>query len=130
MKVKCAKIISPTTKKDLGEHSPWLKRGKEYIVLALNWSSKFGMQIFIQTEQYNEPRFIFLDGFEIISQKIPVSWSTKTQEFGNQYIMTMQPQSWLSFNNFFDELDDENPEAVALFNKEAELIYKEEAESI
>lgn len=126
MKVKCAKIISPTTKKDLGEQSPWLKRGKEYIVLAMNWSSKFGMQIFIQTEQYNEPRFIFLEGFEVISQKMPASWITTTQEFGDQLIVTMQPKSWLSFNNFFDELDEEKPEAVALFNKEVEQMYREE----
>ncbi len=81
MRVKCCRIISHTTKEDLGEQSPWLKKGKEYLVLAMAWSSKFGMQIYIQTEQYNEPRFIDLDGFEIVSQKIPSTWITTTQKF-------------------------------------------------
>jgi hypothetical protein len=125
VRVKCNKIISHTTKEDLGEQSPWLKKGKEYLVLAMAWSSKFGMQIYIQTEEYNEPRFIDLDGFEIVSQKIPSSWITTTQQFGDQTLVFMFPKSWTS-DSFFEEIDDEKSEAVKLFNKEVEQMYREE----
>lgn len=126
MRVKCNRIISPTTKKDLGEESPWLKKGNEYIVLAMNWSSKFGMQIFIQSEHYNEPFFVDLEGFEILSQKLPASWITTTQQFGDQFLIHILPASWSAYKNFFEDLEDERPEAVALFNKEAALIYEED----
>ena len=126
MRIKCNKIISPTTKEDLGDISPWLKRGHEYTVLAMNWSSKFGMKVFIQSEHYNEPCFVDLEGFEILSQKIPSSWITTTREFGDQLLVTMLPKSWTAYTNFFEELEDEKKEAVALFNEAVELIYREE----
>jgi len=126
MRIKCNRIISSATKEDLGGVSPWLKRGNEYTVLAIDWSSKFGMQVFIQTEHYNEPHFVDLEGFEITSQKIPSSWITTTKQFGDQLLVTMLPKSWSTHDGFFEELDDERPEIVALFNKEAELIYHEE----
>lgn len=125
MRVKCNRIISHITKKDLIDQSPWLKRGKEYLVLAMAWSSKYGMQIYIQTEQYNEPRFIDIDGFEIVSQKIPSAWITTTQQLEDQTLMFMLPESW-TYDSFFEELEDEKPEAVELFNKEVDQIYREE----
>lgn len=127
MRIKCNKIISPTTQEDLGSESPWLKKDKEYLVLAMSWSSKFGMEIYIQTEQYNEPAFIRLEGFEIISQKIPSSWITVTQQFGDQTLVHMLPRSW-NYENFFEEIENEKSEAVSLFNKEVEQMYHEEGE--
>ena len=124
MRVKCNKIISPATKEDLGHESPWLKKGSEYSVLAMNWSSKFGMKILIQSEHDNEPCFVDLTGFEIVSQKMPSSWITLTREFGDQILINMLPKSW-AYDDFFDEIENENSQAIALFNKEAELIYKE-----
>jgi len=125
MLVKCNKIISHTTNEDLGDDSPWLKKEKEYLVLAMSWSSKFGMQIYIQTEEYNEPAFIRLEGFEIISQKIPSSWITTTQSFGDQLLVHMLPQSW-SYESFFEEIENEKSETIALFNQEVEKMYREE----
>jgi hypothetical protein len=129
MRVKCNRLISATTKEDLGEESPWLKKGNEYTVLGMRWSSKFGMRILIQTEHYNEPRFISIDGFEIINQKIPPSWKTQTSKFGDQIIVVMMPESWLNYDNFLDKLENEDSSAVALFNKEAELIYRGEGKT-
>ena len=40
----------------------------------------------------------------------------------------MLPKSWSINKKFFEDLEDEKAEAVALFNKEAELIYKEDGE--
>ena len=125
MRVKCNQVISPITKENLGDESPWLKKNKDYLVLAMSWSSKFGMQIYIQTEQCNEPSFIRLEGFEIISQEIPSSWVTITQQFGDQVLVHMLPKNW-NYETFFDEIENEKPEAVELFNKEVEQMYREE----
>ncbi len=126
MRVKCNKILSPDTKKDLGNESPWLKQDNEYIILAMNVSSKNGIEIYIQSEHYKEPFFVDLDGFEIVNQRMPKSWITVIQQKDNHILISMLPKSWSSYKNFFEDLEDENPEAVALFNKEAELIYQEE----
>ena len=125
MLIKCTKIISPVTKEDLGEKSPWLTKGKNYVVFALNISSKCGIEVCIQTDQYNEPRYITLNGFEIISQHIPTSWITLTKQIDDETFIDMLPQSW-AYDGFFNELENENHQAIALFNKEAELIYQEE----
>jgi hypothetical protein len=125
MLIKCNKIISHVTKKDLGDASPWLKKGKEYIVLALNISGKGGIEVCIQTEHYNEPYFILLNGFEILSQQIPSSWITIIKDIYDEKIITMLPKSW-AYDDFFIDLEDEKPEALILFNQEAELIYREQ----
>ena len=60
MRVVCRKIINATMGVDMGESNPWLKKGKEYVVLALNFCEGSGIDIYIQTEDYNEPRFIMM----------------------------------------------------------------------
>jgi hypothetical protein len=125
MLIKCNKIISPVTKEDLGHKSPWLTKGREYVVLALNFSSKSGIEVCIQTDHYNEPRYIALDGFEILSQCIPSNWVTFTKNIGNETFVDMLPQSW-SYDGFFDELEDQNKTAIDVFNIEADIIYHQE----
>lgn len=120
------KGIVNDTKKDLGSKSPWLTVGNEYIILAMNVSSKNGVEIYIQLEHYKEPFFVDLDGFEMISQSIPTSWVTIIEQREDQTLISMLPKSWSTNKRFFEDLEDEKAEAVALFNKEAELIYKEE----
>jgi len=125
MKVICRKIISPITKEDLGNESPWLKLGKEYVVLALELSSK-GIRIVIKTEHFAEPAVIDIDGFEFVDQKIPSSWITNVMsEENGKKIIIMLPASW-NYESFFEDLEDGKPEAVALYTKEAQQIYKEE----
>ncbi|HEY2566621.1 MAG TPA: hypothetical protein VGH95_02775 [Candidatus Aquirickettsiella sp.] len=124
MKIICRKIISATTKKDLGESSPWLKIGKEYNVLAINLIEELGIEIFIQTEHFDEPKFFDIDGFEFIDQSIPSSWITKIGQVYHRKVMTMLPKSW-NYESFFEDLGDENPDAMKLFTQEAELIYRE-----
>lgn len=126
MRVKCNKILSPDTKKDLGSKSPWLTVGNEYIILAMNVSSKNGVEIYIQSEHYKEPFFVDLDGFEMVSQSLPTSWVTMIEQREDQTLISMLPKSWSLNKKFFEDLEDENPEAVALFNKEAKLIYEED----
>lgn len=125
MKVKCKKIISPTTKEDLGEESAWLKRNNEYVVLAFTVSSKLGIEIYIQTEHHNEPAAFSLEGFEILSQKMFSGWEMTSKVLHDETIVTYLPESW-NYEQFFEELADESPEALKLFHKEAESIYSEE----
>jgi hypothetical protein len=125
MIIKCNKIISQTTGKDLGDESSWLKKGDQYLVLALTLSRARGLHVFIQTNHYDEPGFFSLDGFEMISQHIPTAWITHIENIANDQVVTMLPESW-NYPDFFEEISDENPKAVQLYNQEVEKLYKEE----
>lgn len=124
MKVKCQKIISPTGK-DLGRSSPWLTVGNEYVVLAITLVEKSGMQIYIQTEHYDEPHFSSLIGFEFINQTIPSSWITKVSESHSRKVMTMLPANW-NYDSFFEDVENQEAKAIKLFNEEVEQIYRGE----
>ena len=93
MKVLCRKIISPTGK-DLGESSPWLKVNNEYIVLAMLIIEGSGIQIYIQTEHYDEPHFASLVGFEFLDQNTSSSWVTSVTEKQGRKVVTVLPASW------------------------------------
>ena len=125
MKVLCRKIISRTTGEDLGESSPWLKKGNEYIVLAVNYFEDSGFDIYVQTEDHDEPRFISLNGFELVSQNKPSSWVTRFTESYDKKSMIMLPKSW-DYDSFFEDMENQDPKATELFNKEVEQIYHEE----
>jgi hypothetical protein len=125
MKVICRKIISPATNEDLGDSSPWLKVGNEYIVLAIVLGPRFGISIVIQTEEDDEIGFMSANGFEFTDQHIPSSWIIEINEPYGEKVISMLPASW-SYDSFFEDLDDQKPEAIALFNEEVEKIYQEE----
>ncbi|MGB6976872.1 MAG: hypothetical protein WBE18_05400 [Gammaproteobacteria bacterium] len=122
MKIECKRIISYVTKEDLGDSSPWLKVNEQYVVLALVLTPKKGIGVYIQTEHYNEPCFMTLDGFEILTQNIPSNWITEIDE---NKVVTLLPKSW-AYNDFFEDMENQKPEAIKLFNEEVELIYREE----
>lgn len=124
MKIICRKIISATTKKDLGNSSPWLKLDKEYIVLAINLIEELGIEIYIQTEHFDEPKFFDIDGFEFVDQFIPSSWVTKLSQVYHRKVMTMLPKNW-NYESFFEDMSEEDPGAMKLFTQEAKLIYRE-----
>jgi hypothetical protein len=123
MKVRCKKIISEITKKDLGNVSPWVTLDKEYIVLAIDIESQ-NITILIQSDGHYEPFYSSLDGFEIVDQQIPSNWGIKISDFYDQVIYQMMPKIWM-YDSFFEEVEDEDPKAIALFNAETEIIYRE-----
>src|SRR3990167_10008627 len=125
MKVFSRKIISRTTGEDLGDSSPWLHKNKEYIVLALNYFEGTGLDIYIQTEDHNEPRFMSVNGFEFINQNPPSSWVTVFSESYGRKVMTVLPASW-NYTSFFEDMENQDPKAIELFNKEVEQMYREE----
>ena len=124
MKLKCRKIFSPTGK-DLGDSSPWFRVNNEYIVLAMVFVEKSGLQVYTQTEHYDEPHFTDLVGFEFINQKLPSTWITTWHESHERKVMTMLPASW-NYESFFEDMENQDPKAIELFNKEVEQIYREE----
>ena len=125
MKVQCRKIFSRTTGEDLGDTSPWLRKDKEYVVLAINYFEASGFDLYIQTEDHNEPRFISITGFEFINQNKPSSWVTVFSESYGRKVMTVLPASW-NYESFFEDMENQDPKAIELFNKEVEQIYREE----
>ena len=124
MKVICRKIFSPNTSKDLGDSSPWFKVGNEYLILSICFIEKYGIEIYVQSEHHHEPCFVNITGFEFIDQKIPSSWICVFSKNYERNAMTLIPKSW-NYPTFFEDIEDENPEAVALFNKEAIIMDKE-----
>ncbi len=83
------------------------------------------VHIYIQTEDYNEPGFISVNGFEFLNQQMPSSWITVFSESHGRKVMTMLPKSW-NYDSFFEDMENQDPKAIELFNKEVEQIYKEE----
>lgn len=104
MLVVCRKSIDCITKEDLGMSSPWLKVNQEYVVVAVSFGPQMVASIYIQTEQYNEPRFSPIDGFEILDQTIPSSWITVVREVYGHKVMTLLPASW-NYDSFFEDID-------------------------
>lgn len=125
MKVISRKIISRTTGEDLGDSSPWLRKNKEYVVLAMNYFEGAGLDIYIQTEDHNEPRFISVSGFEFSNQNIPPSWVTVFSESYGRKTMTILPESW-NYESFFEDMENQDLKAIELFNKEVKQMYQEE----
>lgn len=125
MKVRCRKIFSRTTGEDLGDTSAWLQKDKEYVVLAINYFEASGFDLYIQTEDHHEPRFISMAGFEFISQDKPSSWITVFSESYDRKVMMLLPSSW-NYESFFEDMENQDPKAIELFNKEVEQMYREE----
>ena len=100
-------------------------QGDEYIVLALNYCEGSGIDIYIQTEDHDEPAFISIDGFEFVNQNKPSSWVTVFSESHGRKVMTILPESW-RYESFFEDMENQDPKAIELYNKEVEQIYREE----
>ena len=128
MIIKCNNVLSPATKENLGEKSPWLKKNQKYIALAMEYVEWGGWSVYLITDHHDEPGFFSMDGFEVISQKIPSSWITTVEEIpeaDGKKVITMLPASW-NYPSFFEDIEDQDPRAIELYNKEVEIMYREE----
>jgi len=122
MIVKCVKIVSPATGKDLGERSPWLIRGKVYIVFAIRyrWDTKT-MQILVETENYSDPMFAEIDQFEIISNQLSSYWVFDKDEDKFNCFM---PQAWFT-EGFGEGIDNGDESSLSIYRKYRDLMIKE-----
>ncbi len=128
MIIECEKAISSTTGEDLGNDSPWLKIGKQYVVYAIRFRNDpphfLRLEALIESENYNDPRLFDLTQFAVISSKIPSAWVFNYDPEGS---MAFMPKSWF-YDSFWDDLDEEREKGMELFHKEKELILQEEPE--
>ena len=123
MIVKCIKIISPATGKDLGERSDCLIRGKAYTVFAIRYSpySKT-VQILLQSENYGDPIFFDIDHFEVISNKLSSYWIFGKDEDG---FICFMPQEWFK-DGFGEGIDSGDESSMSLYRKYRDLMVQED----
>jgi hypothetical protein len=116
--IKCHRVISMCTGKDLGNDAGFLKIGNQYLVFCVRFVPKKMMQVMIQSEPEDGccPFWVDLRGFEVIDNYIPKDWiHVYNPEFSSMKVM---PASW-NYPNFLEDLSNDEPHAVALFHQEA-----------
>ncbi len=126
MKVKYKKFLiegeNETELDSIGE----ITKEKEYIVLGISFSKR-DRDIYIHYDEDQLPGYFDIRQFDIVSNYVPSNWIVRYREnFDN---ISFYPKSWVEAENFWDRfIDDNDPEMIALFEKEKKLIYREEAE--
>ena len=123
MIVKCVKIISPTTGKDLGRQSPWLIKNKSYIVFAVRYDHhERNIEILIESENYKDPEFFDIDQFEVISNKLSSYWVFGKDE--DEFICFM-PKEWFK-EGFGEGIDNGDESSMSLYRKYRDLMVQED----
>ncbi|MBP9763791.1 MAG: hypothetical protein KBD03_00555 [Gammaproteobacteria bacterium] len=127
MKVRCKKFLSEDRERKELDSRMGLTKEKEYIVLGISFS-EHNRRIYMHDDDEDElPGYFDIRQFDIVSNYVPSNWVVEYNEnFDN---ISFYPRSWIEAENFWDRfIDDDDPEMIALFEKEKELIYREEAE--
>lgn len=124
MKVRCKKFLSPLRDKVELNSSAFLTKGKEYIILGINFN-QHDRDVYIEDDSGALPGYFDIRQFEIVSNYIPSNWVMEYLE--NFDTLSFYPKSWIETENFWDRfIDDNDPEMIALYEKERDLIYQEE----
>ena len=127
MKLRCKKILSRNKESRETGLNGGLTKGKEYIVLGISFSAH-DRDIYMHYDDEDRlPGYFDIRQFDIVSNYVPSNWVVEYNEsFDN---ISFYPRSWIEAENFWDRfIDDDDPEMIVLFEKEKELIYREEAE--
>lgn len=127
MKVRCKKFLSEDRERKELDSRIGLTKGKEYIVLGISFSGHDRRIYMLDDDEDQLPGYLDIRQFDIVSNYVPSSWVVTYSE--NFDVLDFYPKSWVEAENFWDRfIDDNDPEMIALFEKEKELIYREEAE--
>ncbi|HXH55480.1 MAG TPA: hypothetical protein VNK03_07055 [Gammaproteobacteria bacterium] len=128
MKVKCKKFLSEDRERKEVDSRIGLTKGKEYIALGIRFSEHDRQIYMLDDDDEDElPGYFDIRQFDIVSNYVPSNWVVEYNE--NFDVLDFYPKSWVEAENFWDRfIDDNDPEMIALFEKEKELIYHEEAE--
>ena len=112
MKLRCTRIVSPTTGESLTT-SPWLTVGREYEVLEI--SALVGREIHfrIQTDRTGSPGLWDSRLFETVEADIPADWIASIDDAGN---LTLGPAAWQRLG-FWEDYFDGDPEAVRTYEQ-------------
>lgn len=121
MKVICEKIIDEIKNEEI-ESSPFLTIGKEYVVLGIHIDG-LGIQKYqiISDDNDDVPILTNISQFKIICNKIPKCWRVDINLNGNLYFSS---EEWMG-DSFWDDLYDEKPEAIAIYERIRDEIINE-----
>jgi hypothetical protein len=126
MKIKCKKFLSESADRKELEISGALTKGREYIVLGISTSDR-DRSFYIECDDSTLPGYFDVRQFDVVSNYLPSSWQAEYVE--NLCSLDFYPKSWIEADNFLERfVNDEDPDMIALFEKERDLIYREEAE--
>lgn len=132
MKVRCKKFLSSDREKRELEEKQGLTKGKEYIVLGISFN-KHDRYIYMNDDDEDQlPGYFDIRQFDIVSDYIPSNWVIEYDEKFDS--LGFYPKSWINEQNlstesgFWEKFVDGDHDMIALFEKEKELIYREEAE--
>ncbi|CAN5363078.1 hypothetical protein BH10PSE19_BH10PSE19_20610 [soil metagenome] len=121
MKVKCKQIINEHTQQQQNT-STWLTIGKEYIVLAIEVYPAKNLYLLVDDSSDQAPGLHDAKQFEVLSHHIPSNWVVNP---GDLEVMTVGPKVWQE-PTFWEDCYDNHPATLALYKREARIIYEEE----
>lgn len=117
MKVRCIRLFDSAGK--LQEKSTWLTIGKVYHVFEVvhergRWLLR------IMADEPNGLALFQLEQFEIVTPKIPATW---TISWGKDGFFELAPQQWCH-TGFWESYYDRDPDTVRIFEEERRKIIE------
>jgi len=110
MKVRCVQLLNSNGKPTAS--SPWAKIGAIYHVLSI-WSEPGQIRLRLIGEE-STPAMFELEMFEVVSSKIPESW---TISFPRPGCISIGPSAW-DRPGFWSDFYDRLPETISCFESE------------
>jgi hypothetical protein len=124
MKVKCVALLNSDGKPV--DFSPWLTLGKVYQVLSVFRDSSGKERFRILSNERDEDIAslgLHLEScFEVVSEFRPSNWCDRALKGG---AVEIAPKAWQS-EGFWEALYDGDPKAYQAFDRERQLILREE----
>jgi len=118
MKVKCTKLID--SKGNPLDQSPWCTVGKVYYVLSVLLGSNGKWLLRLIGDGKNGVAMFNLEGFEVVSNRIPNTWIATWDEKG---VFALTPSAW-NQRGFWEKFYDRDPETVRIFEEEKRKIIE------
>lgn len=125
MRVKCINIYNQISEK-YEEKSLSLTIGKEYLIIEMIIYPGDEVIYRLICDDLTTPALFDSKQFIIISNKIPSNWKINQRFADGCNAITLAPEPWLELG-FWGDYFDSNPEAIAVYEKEKEIIYAEAA---
>ena len=120
MQVKCKNIYNEQ-EKEFKYKSPYLTINKEYIVFEILISFEKRILYRIACDNDGAPALFNAAQFDITSNSIPSTWKIYSLPNGG-LILRLEP--WAK-ENFWDEVFDQNRQALEIYKQEASKILNE-----
>ena len=124
MKVKCIRLLNAFDKET--ELSPWITLGRIYHVMSIiiDEQGTLDYQVINDSQKSDSIAMGYHSSkcFEIISDVIPSNWKAQILKMSS---ITIRPLAWQE-SGFLEALYDRDPEAYKIFERERDLIMRED----